>query len=306
MKKILLSVVALMATVSMSAQVETCAIDPATSGANADGVELAAGTELGKSESVTCTVTFTDTYKANDNKTKFTVNGADFDLNGKGIQGSTNGPKSSWQTGDYPENGCVYHFVPSKDGYLYIIHKGSQNKNYVVYEEKARIPYIYSMLTTDANSNITVGGYDLSKIDGATEEVEGIVNVKSDYQILTPMAYNTSLDINVGNADKAKYNGGNSVIKFPVFEGLAYDVMACGSKMTLGGFIFDTAGDATIVSGETTILDKGAIPGASTNINVVKDNVIDINSAIYNIAGQKVANDFKGLVIKNGKKMIQK
>ena len=30
------------------------------------------------------------------------------------------------------------------------------------------------------------------------------------------------------------------------------------------------------------------------------------NSAIYNLAGQKVANDFKGLVIKNGKKMIQK
>ena len=30
------------------------------------------------------------------------------------------------------------------------------------------------------------------------------------------------------------------------------------------------------------------------------------NSAIYNLAGQKVSNDFKGLVIKNGKKMIQK
>ena len=29
------------------------------------------------------------------------------------------------------------------------------------------------------------------------------------------------------------------------------------------------------------------------------------NGAIYNLAGQKVANDYKGLVIKNGKKMIQ-
>jgi hypothetical protein len=29
------------------------------------------------------------------------------------------------------------------------------------------------------------------------------------------------------------------------------------------------------------------------------------NGAIYNLAGQKVGKDFKGLVIKNGKKMIQ-
>ena len=306
MKKILLSVVAVMATVSMSAQVETCAIDGAAAGATDAGAEIAAGAELGKTESVVCTVTYTDTFKPNDNKTMFKVNGNDFDLNGKGIQGATNGPASAWQTGDFPEKGCIYHFVPSKDGFLYIIHKGSQNKNYVVYEEKARIPYIYSMLTTDADKNITVGGYDLAKIDGATEEAQGVVYVKSDYQILTPMAYNTSLDINVGTAEKAKYNGGNSVIKFAVYKDCAYDVMACGSKMTLGGFVFDTTGDATIVSAETTILDKGAIPGGSTNINVVKGNVIDINSTIYNIAGQKVAKDYKGLVIKDGKKMIQK
>ena len=30
------------------------------------------------------------------------------------------------------------------------------------------------------------------------------------------------------------------------------------------------------------------------------------NSAIYNLAGQKVSNDFKGLVIKNGKKFVVK
>ena len=37
----------------------------------------------------------------------------------------------------------------------------------------------------------------------------------------------------------------------------------------------------------------------------VKANV-ENNSAIYNLAGQKVGADFKGLVIKNGVKMIQK
>ena len=39
-------------------------------------------------------------------------------------------------------------------------------------------------------------------------------------------------------------------------------------------------------------------------ISTVK--VIDANGAIYNVAGQKVSNSYKGLVIKNGKKYIQK
>ena len=44
--------------------------------------------------------------------------------------------------------------------------------------------------------------------------------------------------------------------------------------------------------------------GEATGINTVKANVE--NNAIYNLAGQKVGKDFKGLVIKDGKKMIQK
>jgi hypothetical protein len=32
----------------------------------------------------------------------------------------------------------------------------------------------------------------------------------------------------------------------------------------------------------------------------------DDNATIYNLAGQKVDNSYKGLIIKNGKKMLQK
>lgn len=42
-----------------------------------------------------------------------------------------------------------------------------------------------------------------------------------------------------------------------------------------------------------------------TGISITKTDDTT-NGAIYNLAGQKVANDYKGLVIKNGKKMIQK
>ena len=42
-----------------------------------------------------------------------------------------------------------------------------------------------------------------------------------------------------------------------------------------------------------------------TGITDVKVNKQQ-NDAIYNIAGQRVANDYKGLVIKNGKKYLVK
>ena len=45
--------------------------------------------------------------------------------------------------------------------------------------------------------------------------------------------------------------------------------------------------------------------GGATGINEMLNVKIN-DDAVYNLAGQKVANDFKGIVIKNGKKMQQK
>ena len=44
----------------------------------------------------------------------------------------------------------------------------------------------------------------------------------------------------------------------------------------------------------------------ATGISVAKSNVKANNGVIYNLAGQKVGKDYKGIVIMNGKKMIQK
>ena len=54
---------------------------------------------------------------------------------------------------------------------------------------------------------------------------------------------------------------------------------------------------------------------ANMTINITYESITGINEikvnkqqsdAIYNIAGQRVANDYKGLVIKNGKKYLVK
>jgi hypothetical protein len=52
------------------------------------------------------------------------------------------------------------------------------------------------------------------------------------------------------------------------------------------------------VAGENTVIPTG--------IDAIKTAEIANDGAIYNLAGQKVSNDFKGLVIKNGKKFVVK
>ena len=44
----------------------------------------------------------------------------------------------------------------------------------------------------------------------------------------------------------------------------------------------------------------------TTGIQTVKSKTIDVNAPVYNLAGQKVDASYKGVVIKDGKKMIQK
>lgn len=46
--------------------------------------------------------------------------------------------------------------------------------------------------------------------------------------------------------------------------------------------------------------------GSTTGINTIKNAELNIQDAIYNLAGQKVGADYKGIVIRNGKKMLNK
>jgi hypothetical protein len=61
---------------------------------------------------------------------------------------------------------------------------------------------------------------------------------------------------------------------------------------------YSGTGNILIASIEFTPADSEGIKTVNTTANA--------NAALYNVAGQKVSEGFKGLVIKNGKKMIQK
>lgn len=73
-----------------------------------------------------------------------------------------------------------------------------------------------------------------------------------------------------------------------------------GEKYTVTGLY------GAIFKGTPEILPTQAvIPGSSTGISNITTSAAD-NAPVYNLAGQKVNAAYKGIVIKNGKKMIKK
>ncbi|MBO4660694.1 MAG: hypothetical protein J5610_04475 [Prevotella sp.] len=75
-------------------------------------------------------------------------------------------------------------------------------------------------------------------------------------------------------------------VTFPVKAGKTYYVFVCGSKLGFGGFTF---------------------PAPTSGISPVVAAFLDnANAPIYNLAGQQVTKAYKGVVIQNGVKRIQK
>ena len=304
MKKMLLSAALLIAAFSANAQ-EIVTIDGTTLGLNADAAtEVAAGTEIGRtaSGSVVATTLYTDKFKCvGMKKGTVSINGTQVSLpDGAAIQGSTNVSGSAASEGTYPTTGCAYRFTVSQDGYLYLIISASGNKNYVVFEEEtSRMPYIFSMENSNGGDlNNALYYFDLSKMDGATyyDEEIGDYYVSPDFAIQQPSQIITGESVSTT---------GNGVIKFKVYADCKYDAMATGSKMTIGAFAFDTTGDADVITDTNTLLVKGQIPDGTTGITEVNtEKATDANAPAYNLAGQRVNRNAKGIVIVNGKKYI--
>lgn len=93
----------------------------------------------------------------------------------------------------------------------------------------------------------------------------------------------TEVTVNDGGTVDAKTYG---IIKLNVTAGQKYAVGIAGSKMGYYGFKFELGGTA--------------------GLNAIKTTENTNDAVIYNLAGQKVANNYKGLVIKNGKKVVMK
>jgi hypothetical protein len=306
MKKILLSAVAFVAAMSASAQVVVFNEDnPLFSalGLNSDGVTVAGGTEIGSIEGViSFKIGAEDTYKPQ-NRGPFFVAGEEAK---GGLQGSSNPkdadggtPSSTLKT---PVQGAYFVADVGTDGYLYVFQQASSNKAYTVFENDDAIGYIYSAVGDASTALGAQYGFEL-KGGGEYNYLKdaGIEKVNWPEQIF----------LNWNGVDEwtniAK--GGPGVIKFPVFADCKYYINANGSKMTAVGFYFDTTGDATVTAqnGEETItlLQNGKLPGGQTAIREI-NNDNKAGNVYFNINGQRVDKNAKGIIIVNGKKYLNK
>ena len=103
-----------------------------------------------------------------------------------------------------------------------------------------------------------------------------------DVTFTTVDAEGSAVELACGGTLAEKLTGGLST--FAVAKGKKYAVYCTGSKLGFYGFKYVT--------------------GASGISNIAVDNAAD--NATYNVAGQKVSENTKGLVIKSGKKFINK
>lgn len=216
-----------------------------------------------------------------------------------GITGANDNPKdadggSPASTLKEPATGACYKFNVKKDGFLYVFHKATANKNYFVFEEGTAVGYVFSAYT---------GGKVVTyKLEGAVDK--GLASSDESNEvteaILCPKDY--APEYATGNAP--------SIIEIPVYADCNYVVGAAGSKMSTSGFFFSETrvpvgimhpGNDTKSPFSVTMLN-----GDSSGITNVSVNAESVNAPVYNLAGQRVSKDAKGILIQNGKKFINK
>lgn len=160
---------------------------------------------------------------------------------------------------------------------------------------------VYGFLYTEDNTNVTIsneGGeatIDIKAMlrtkDNETGEYSYrlfIENVITDSETDSETGLPTWLQIGISNVNEAG-------TEFSL--GLAADALPAG----------ETGRQATIVfMQEGALLKVTVTQGEVSSINATKTTVKTGNAQMYNLAGQRVGKEYKGLVIKSGKKILNK
>ena len=266
-----------------------------TSALNADATtDVAAGTVMATSSNgIVAKTAFDDACKivgvSASGYSTINIAGTDYSVSG-GYQGSNNAKDADGNnpanSGKVAAQGSILVLdVPTtiESGYIYVIGKFSQNKQYVVTEDGGFIGYTIVCDGTAAGQAATA----------LTAEVKGD---DADQYFVTTFPINKLGDINgAGSSDP---NNGVGFIKFAVFGGSSYNVHATGSKLTQCGFYFSETGDETItLSGDG--LDAVVLQGAAAvqGVAEAKAEVAKVAKVItakgvqigkFNVAGQQV------------------
>lgn len=309
MKKNLLALASLAMAFCASAQVEAMWVDQ-EGALTSTKTTVNAGTEVARGEAGTLTLAYTDEWGLGgidaNGYNSIKVNGVDCGRVPNGAVGNSN--PSGWSITSAASAGAVFCYTANKDGYLTVPSKYSSNKNYWVFEGLAGegemcMAYTFGMqqeafdgrldyvLPADADGYFDVNSPDFSKYCDGTA-------------IMWPTR------IFEGPESSTAANG-YGVIMFPVYAGCKYLFGAQGSKMTCPGVVFSAEAPTATIYGEgeegpeeMTFVFGGSNGDTSAIESIITDQTVDENAPIYNVMGQRVTKEYKGILIQNGKKFI--
>lgn len=158
--------------------------------------------------------------------------------------------------------------------------------------------YIASTGGNGVNGNKAGGTFYtiVPKYDGVISAAV-ILNANKSFHLTVDGVQDSTFD---GNIVESKFYGN---FTFNVKAGSSYKFYCDGSKLGFYGFNYKYGPNVEPIT-EVSITETAT---GIDNVNVSeKKAVFDPNAPIYNLAGQRVGNDYKGVVIQNGRKYIKK
>ena len=190
--------------------------------------------------------------------------------------------------------------------FVFDCQKGSSNGliqvSKIAYYKVGDIPVIVDITNTAETA------YTIAKARELIDADKGLS--KNVYVKGTVSQASESLHDTYGSLSYYISDDGTTVNELQVYGGLSFE----GKKFTSVDDI--KVGDVVVVYGKlkkyntTYELDKDniliSLNGKTTGITNITTDEAAKNAPVYNLAGQKVTKAYKGVVIKNGKKMIQK
>ena len=193
-------------------------------------------------------------------------NPKDGELNGT----SSSGGGYTIEKKNLPKSGCYYVLKPTNAGSIKFAMQLNANKSFFIVKEDGTA--ISDFDIKDKNGNtvaLRAFAQDVSQFASSEEKVYGYATFNAE-------------------------------------AGKEYYIFCTGSKLGIYGFIYSA--EAATIDPATTAAVKAEIDAAAggTGIQNVKAQIIDVNAPVYNLSGQMVDKSYKGVVIQNGRKMIQK
>lgn len=235
--------------------------------------------------------------------------------------------------------GWVIDYEPKTDGYLTVFGKVSFNKNLYVVEgvmntagdevvPNGAVAYDFYGVNNGAADDICGTEPWIIKLpkdkDGYLDlKAADIENYVTGGAIGWPgkILHNLSTKTVDWDFAASSWPGVFSGTVFPVFAGCHYYYFCTGSKVTAGPYVFTKeyptqfacVNETTPEGAETPVVTVYNLIGTydpSAGIDAVAADAVaaelDWNKPVYNVMGQKVSNNYKGIAIQNGAKFIVK